>query len=98
MMMMMLVVMMMVMMIRVLIDNNTSTVYTYKNYAFVLYRLHGEDSIQMVTALVLQLIQCSVRIPDKRELTGESSAHGTEEEGSEKVLSSLFYLNNQVRN
>lgn len=30
-------------------------------------RLSGDLSIQMVTALVLQLIQCSVKIPEKTE-------------------------------
>lgn len=31
------------------------------------YRLSGDLSIQMVTALVLQLIQCSVKIPEKTD-------------------------------
>lgn len=32
---------------------------------FFIFRLSGDVSIQMVTALVLQLIQCSVKIPEK---------------------------------
>ena len=46
-----------------------------------MFRLNGDDSIQMVTALVLQLIQCSVKTPEKGEL-----GSGTDEEGLEKVL------------
>ena len=33
----------------------------------VFFRLSGDLSIQMVTALVLQLIQCSVKIPEKTD-------------------------------
>ena len=33
----------------------------------VILRLSGDLSIQMVTALVLQLIQCSVKIPEKTD-------------------------------
>lgn len=33
----------------------------------VTFRLSGDLSIQMVTALVLQLIQCSVKIPEKTD-------------------------------
>ena len=34
---------------------------------FPFLRLTGDLSIQMVTALVLQLIQCSVKIPEKTD-------------------------------
>ena len=33
----------------------------------VILRLSGDLAIQMVTALVLQLIQCSVKIPEKTD-------------------------------
>ena len=33
----------------------------------VILRLSGDLSIQMVTALVLQLIQCSVKIPENTD-------------------------------
>lgn len=45
------------------------------------YRLSGEVSIQMVTALVLQLIQCSVKIPDKADEMSEAA--GSEDGGNE---------------
>lgn len=46
-----------------------------------LNRLSGEVSIQMVTALVLQLIQCSVKIPDKADDISEAT--GTKDGGDE---------------
>jgi cohesin loading factor subunit SCC2 len=45
-----------------------------------LYRLNGEESIQMVTALVLQLIQCSVKIPDRSESESTATAEGDQNE------------------
>ncbi|KAK2556654.1 Nipped-B-like protein B [Acropora cervicornis] len=45
------------------------------------YRLSGEVSIQMVTALVLQLIQCSVKIPDKADDISEAT--GAKDGGDE---------------
>ena len=47
-----------------------------------LNRLSGEVSIQMVTALVLQLIQCSVKIPDKADDISEAT--GAKDGGDEK--------------
>ncbi|XP_015761571.1 PREDICTED: nipped-B-like protein isoform X2 [Acropora digitifera] len=46
-----------------------------------LNRLSGEVSIQMVTALVLQLIQCSVKIPDKADDISEAT--GAKDGGDE---------------
>ena len=46
----------------------------------VILRLSGDLSIQMVTALVLQLIQCSVKIPEK---TDEMQDIPDTEEGDE---------------
>lgn len=45
------------------------------------YRLSGDVSIQMVTALVLQLIQCSVKIPEKADEVQDEA--GPEDGGDE---------------
>lgn len=47
----------------------------------VIFRLSGDLSIQMVTALVLQLIQCSVKIPEKTDEI--QNIHDTEDGGDE---------------
>jgi hypothetical protein len=38
------------------------------------YRLNNQDHIQMLTALVLQLIQCVVAIPDKLHKSKDGAA------------------------
>uniref|UniRef100_A0A2C9MAH1 Nipped-B protein n=1 Tax=Biomphalaria glabrata TaxID=6526 RepID=A0A2C9MAH1_BIOGL len=43
------------------------------------YRLNSDESIQMVTALALQLIQCVVKLPDLEE------TEGTEQDKNKKV-------------
>ena len=48
---------------------------------FPIFRLSGDLSIQMVTALVLQLIQCSVKIPEK---TDEIQDEGNAEDGMDE--------------
>ena len=47
---------------------------------FCTNRLGRDESIQMVTALVLQMIQCSVRCPDAAETSTTSEATGEEED------------------
>ena len=56
---------------------------------FSIFRLSGDVSIQMVTALVLQLIQCSVKIPEKPD---EMQAVPSVEDGEEdnKPVSIVF--------
>ena len=57
-----------------------------------LNRLSGEVSIQMVTALVLQLIQCSVKIPDKADEMSEAAGakDGGDENKSQVSLQKKF--------
>lgn len=57
-----------------------------------LNRLSGEVSIQMVTALVLQLIQCSVKIPDKADDISEATGakDGGDENKSQVSLQKKF--------
>ena len=70
----------------------------FASYLCSTHRLSGEVSIQMVTALVLQLIQCSVKIPDKADEMSEAA--GSEDGGNEnksqvsfnKMCSSVFVL------
>ena len=51
-------------------------------------RLSGDVSIQMVTALVLQLIQCSVKIPEKAdEMQDAASAEDGADENKPQVSS-----------
>ena len=52
----------------------------------VILRLSGDLSIQMVTALVLQLIQCSVKIPEKTdEMQDVADAEDGEDESKPHV-------------
>lgn len=51
------------------------------------YRLNSEESIQMVTALALQLIQCVIKLPTSATLTepvGEEEAPSTSSSSSKK--------------
>jgi len=56
--------------------------------SYFLSRLNGEESIQMVTALVLQLIQCSIKIPDNdtSSETVETTTEGKDDGEPVKVL------------
>ncbi|KAG8234266.1 hypothetical protein J437_LFUL006511 [Ladona fulva] len=47
------------------------------------YRLSSEENIQMLTALVLQLIQCVVSLPEKLVLDGKEGKEKVKEEGKE---------------
>ena len=59
-----------------------------------LNRLSGEVSIQMVTALVLQLIQCSVKIPEKADEMSEatSTKDGGDENKSQVSLEKIHMV------
>ena len=56
----------------------------------VILRLSGHLSIQMVTALVLQLIQCSVKIPEK---TDEMQDIPDTEDGGDESKPQVSLLN-----
>ena len=56
---------------------------------FPILRLSGDVSIQMVTALVLQLIQCSVKIPEKPDEMGDAPSIEDGEEYNKPV--SIFF-------
>jgi cohesin loading factor subunit SCC2 len=55
------------------------------------YRLNSEEHIQMLTALVLQLIQCVVALPDS--LLNKNCLDGTQSENVKAVSSQLSLLN-----
>ena len=57
---------------------------------FPIFRLSGDLSIQMVTALVLQLIQCSVKIPEK---TDEIQDEGDAEDGMDENKPHVSFIN-----
>lgn len=48
------------------------------------YRLNAEESIQMVTALALQLIQCVVKLPEPPDPEKDDNREDDEEEESPK--------------
>lgn len=54
------------------------------------FRLSGDLSIQMVTALVLQLIQCSVKIPEK---TDEIQEVADTEDGGDENKPHVSFVN-----
>ena len=56
---------------------------------FSIFRLSGDVSIQMVTALVLQLIQCSVKIPEKPDEMQDAPSIEDGEEDNKPV--SIFF-------
>ncbi|KAF4533148.1 hypothetical protein B566_EDAN001690 [Ephemera danica] len=47
------------------------------------YRLSSEENIQMLTALVLQLMQCVVALPDRLHHSSSSDAHSNSTQASE---------------
>jgi hypothetical protein len=53
------------------------------------YRLNNQDHIQMLTALVLQLIQCVVAIPDKLHKSKDGSAPVVTNEEEMKALGNI---------
>ncbi|XP_032230599.2 nipped-B-like protein B isoform X2 [Nematostella vectensis] len=57
------------------------------------YRLNDEESIQMVTALVLQLIQCSVKIPEKEEVEENAANDGQVQETSVQNYKDIMICN-----
>ena len=62
-------------------------ILTLFNYYTYNLRLSGDVSIQMVTALVLQLIQCSVKIPEKVDEVEDTAGTEDGEDGSKPQVS-----------
>lgn len=62
-------------------------ILTLFNYYTYNLRLSGDVSIQMVTALVLQLIQCSVKIPEKVDEVQDAAGTEDGEDGSKPQVS-----------
>lgn len=59
------------------------------------YRLNSEEHIQMLTALVLQLIQCVVALPDN--LSNKNFHDGTQSENVKVVSLMVFQSRNKQR-
>lgn len=49
------------------------------------YRLNSEQHIQMLTALVLQLIQCVVVLPENLDKTDKDKVEGNEDSSISKM-------------
>lgn len=63
-----------------------------------IYRLNADESIQMVTALVLQLIQCVVKLPndDDEDDKGSNESDSKVYIAFHSIISCIFNLFNNI--